>query len=94
MVWSACRVEDNIHGYLEGRDQEAFYKDADGCQWFISGDAAMIDTDSNIYVLGRYKDIIKVAGVGLSPAMLEACLNNTPDVKVSIEYTNGSSTYD
>ena len=85
---------DNIHGYLEGRDPEAFYKDADGCQWFISGDAAVIDMNSNIYILGRYKDIIKVAGVGLSPAILEACLNNTPDVKVSIKNTNGSNTDD
>ena len=71
-----------IRGYLEGRDAEAFYTDEDKNHWFVNGDAAVMDQAGVIYIVGRYKDIIKVAGVGLSPAIIEACLSRVAGVQV------------
>lgn len=63
-----------IRAYVHGRDPETFYTDDSGRHWFIPGDTAMMDEKGIIYILGRSKEIIKVAGVGLSPGAIEALL--------------------
>ncbi len=61
-----------IGGYLRG-DNESFYTDESG-DWMATGDQAMIDQEGNIFVLGRYKDVIIRGGENLSPALIETCL--------------------
>lgn len=61
-----------IDGYLRG-DNEPFYTDESG-DWMATGDQAMMDLEGNIFVLGRYKDVIIRGGENLSPALIENCL--------------------
>ena len=61
-----------ITGYLFG-DNHCFYDDEFG-HWIATGDEAMIDQEGNIFIFGRYKDIIIRGGENLSPALIENCL--------------------
>ncbi|KAL8735754.1 MAG: hypothetical protein Q9166_000617 [cf. Caloplaca sp. 2 TL-2023] len=61
-----------IGGYLNG-DNQCFYDDQSG-HWIESGDEAMMDEQGNIFIFGRYKDIIIRGGENLSPALIENCL--------------------
>ena len=64
-----------IGGYLYG-DNAAFYTDPSG-SWMATGDQARIDEDGDVFILGRYKDIIIRGGECLSPALIESCLDRT-----------------
>ncbi|KAL9011226.1 MAG: hypothetical protein Q9173_003910 [Seirophora scorigena] len=61
-----------IVGYLFG-DNHCFYDDESG-HWIATGDEAMMDREGDIFVFGRYKDIIIRGGENLSPALIENCL--------------------
>ena len=61
-----------ISGYLYG-DNKSFYDDESG-HWIATGDEAMMDADGNIFIFGRYKDIIIRGGENLSPGLIENCL--------------------
>ncbi|KAL8882948.1 MAG: hypothetical protein Q9198_000124 [Flavoplaca austrocitrina] len=61
-----------IAGYLFG-DNRCFYDDDFG-HWIVTGDEAMMDQEGNIFIFGRYKDIIIRGGKNLSPALIENCL--------------------
>lgn len=61
-----------IAGYLFG-DNHCFYDDEFG-HWITTGDEAMMDQEGNIFIFGRYKDIIIRGGENLSPALIENCL--------------------
>ena len=61
-----------IKGYLYG-DSSCFYDDQLG-HWMATGDQAMMDEEGNLFILGRYKDIIIRGGENLSPALIENCL--------------------
>lgn len=61
-----------IGGYLHG-DNASFYTDGLG-DWMATGDQAMMDEEGNMFVLGRYKDVIIRGGENLSPALIEICL--------------------
>ena len=60
-----------IRGYLYG-DNQVFYEDHQG-RWIATGDEAMMDAQGDIFILGRYKDIIIRGGLNLSPALIENC---------------------
>lgn len=60
-----------IRHYMEGRSEESFYNDKLGRRWFKTGDLAMMDPDGLVYILGRKKDMIQRAGVGIIPAAIE-----------------------
>ncbi|KAI4182316.1 MAG: hypothetical protein LQ348_004869 [Seirophora lacunosa] len=62
-----------IAGYLFG-DNHCFYDDESG-HWIATGDEAMMDREGNIFIFGRYKDIIIRGGENLSPALIENCLS-------------------
>lgn len=64
-----------IRRYLRGVKPEDFYHDEHGA-WFKSGDTGMINDDGWVYLLGRKKDIIKRAGISITPAALESCLDS------------------
>lgn len=70
-----------IRGYLNASN-DIFYEDEDG-RWIITGDMASMDDDGNVYILGRYKDIIIRGGVNIAPANVERKLNNIGGVDVS-----------
>ncbi|KAL8795608.1 MAG: hypothetical protein Q9182_007510 [Xanthomendoza sp. 2 TL-2023] len=46
------------------------------------GDRALMDDSGRVSILGRYKDIIVRGGENISPAALEACLNQHGGIKL------------
>lgn len=61
-------------GYL-GWEDKAF---RDG--WFVTGDIGRFDANGNLYVLGRRRPMINVAGKKVSPLEVELCLRSHPAV--------------
>lgn len=61
-------------GYLGVAQSSAFYKDGQGREWYATGDQARLDTDGNVTIIGRYKDVIIRGGENISPAAVEAIL--------------------
>lgn len=61
-------------GYLGYKD-DAF---RDG--WFVIGDIGRLDADGHLYVLGRRRPMINVAGKKVSPLEVELCLRSHPAV--------------
>ena len=71
-----------IGHYLEGHSEQAFYDDEKG-RWFNTGDIAMVDEDGLAFILGRRKDIIMRAGVGIMPAAIESSIEAFTGMQVS-----------
>ena len=63
-----------LRQYLGGVKSEDFYHDEHG-PWFKSGDTGIINDDNWVYILGRKKDIVMRAGIPITPAALESCLD-------------------
>jgi len=55
--------------------------DSDG--WFDTGDLARIDTDGNLVITGRAKDLIKSGGEWINPAQIEAIVGSLPQVMLA-----------
>ncbi|EMC98070.1 hypothetical protein BAUCODRAFT_42909, partial [Baudoinia panamericana UAMH 10762] len=68
-------ARDAIERYLEGVNEDSFYEDAEG-RWLRSGDLATMTKDGLFYILGRIKDVIKRAGVSITPAALESAISS------------------
>lgn len=64
-----------IDHYLGGIHEDSFYDDPEGSRWFKTGDLAVMNPNGVIYILGRVKDRIKRAGVPITPAAIESCLD-------------------
>ena len=64
-------------GYLHDRHAQAS-RTVDG--WLITGDLGRIDTEGNLYVTGRSKDIIIRGGHNIDPGVIEDALLQLPDV--------------
>jgi fatty-acyl-CoA synthase len=64
-------------GYLLDQHSQAS-RTADG--WLITGDLGRIDTEGNLYVTGRSKDIIIRGGHNIDPGVIEEALLQSPDV--------------
>ncbi|KAK4553875.1 hypothetical protein LTR86_009050 [Recurvomyces mirabilis] len=78
--------EATLAHYLGGLHEDSFYEDEYG-RWFKTGDLGLISEDGTIYILGRTKDIIKRAGVPITPAPLESSLSsfvNSPTAIIAI----------
>lgn len=52
--------------------------------WFRTGDKGMIDGNRQLFMTGRIKDIINIAGIKISPFEVEAVLNDHPQVEQSV----------
>ena len=52
--------------------------DANG--WFDTGDLAVIDTEGNLSITGRAKDLIKSGGEWINPSEIEAIVGALPEV--------------
>jgi long-chain acyl-CoA synthetase len=48
--------------------------------WLHTGDVGMVDEDGCVHYLGRDKEMIKVSGMSVFPAELEALLSRHPDI--------------
>lgn len=67
-----------MRGYLNQPEETARVLDADG--WFHSGDIAVIDPKGFVSIVDRLKELIKVKGMQVAPAELEALLVAHPAV--------------
>ena len=65
-------------GYLGLAGASAATIDAEG--WLHTGDLARFDADGNLFVEDRLKELIKVKGLQVAPAELEAVLREHPGV--------------
>ncbi|KXS09105.1 putative amp-binding enzyme [Gonapodya prolifera JEL478] len=64
-------------GYLNNKKAtEETFKDG----WLLSGDIAVADKDGHLYIRDRMKELIKVKGLQVAPAELEALLLEHPAV--------------
>ena len=65
-------------GYL--RDQAATATAIDGDGWFHTGDIGHVDAEGWLFIVDRLKELIKVRGLQVAPAELEAVLQAHPAV--------------
>ncbi len=65
-------------GYLNNPAATARTIDADG--WLHTGDIASFDTDGQLFIKDRLKELIKVKGFQVAPAEVEALLQTHPHV--------------
>ncbi|KAF2691650.1 acetyl-CoA synthetase-like protein [Lentithecium fluviatile CBS 122367] len=70
-----------VRGYLNG-DNESFYEEG-GIRWIKTGDMARIQ-DGQVYIIGRYKDIIIRGGQNISPAKIERTLEKISGVEAQV----------
>ncbi len=68
-------------GYLKKPEENARVF-VDG--WFRTGDKGYISEDNQLFMTGRIKDIINIAGIKISPYEVEAVLNDHDSVVQSI----------
>jgi fatty-acyl-CoA synthase len=55
----------------------------DAAGWFATGDLARIETDGNLVITGRAKDLIKSGGEWINPAEIEAIVGGDPRVALA-----------
>lgn len=61
--------------------QETKATDAGG--WFPTGDLARIDSNGNVFIIGRDKDLIKSGGEWINPAEIETLVGSLPEVSLA-----------
>lgn len=71
-----------VDHYLGGVNPQSWMTDDQGT-WFRTGDLGTIDDNGYTFILGRLKDIIKRAGVTLTPVAIESCLQTYTGAQVS-----------
>jgi acyl-CoA synthetase (AMP-forming)/AMP-acid ligase II len=62
--------------YRQPEQTAAAFKD----RWFRTGDLGSLDSEGNLSISGRAKDVVKVAGLNVFPAEVEGLLLTHPDV--------------
>jgi acetyl-CoA synthetase len=62
------------------RYRETYWKAYEKQGWYKAGDAARIDADGDVWVIGRTDDVIKVSGYRLGTAEIESTLVSHPAV--------------
>ena len=83
-----CRGMNVMLGYYKNEEATAQAIDRDG--WLHTGDMAIKDADSNIFIKGRYKNMLLTAsGQNIYPEEIEARLNNMPFVNESLVLLSG-----
>lgn len=73
-----------IPKYMGTKDgSDSFYVEG-SCQWFKTGDQAVMHADGRVSVVGRYKDMIIRGGENIAPAAIESVLNHFPGVEAQV----------
>jgi acyl-CoA synthetase (AMP-forming)/AMP-acid ligase II len=72
------RGPQNTPGYRGRPEATAELIDADG--WVHTGDLGHVDRDGNVWIVDRLKELIKVGGMQVAPAELEALLVQHPAI--------------
>lgn len=69
--------------YFRKPDQDAssVWRDRAGLRFFRSGDIGYLDTDRNLHIVDRKKDMIISGGFNVYPSDIEAVLMTHPDVR-------------
>jgi long-chain acyl-CoA synthetase len=73
----AVRGPSVMKGYLGNADETSRVMHGD---WFLTGDEGYVTRDGHLFMTGRIKDIINIAGIKVSPYEVEAVLNCHPAV--------------
>jgi len=60
-----------VSGYFKGEGGDPIIKDAQGHDWFPTGDVAKIDADGYMHITDRSKDVIKSGGEWISSIEIE-----------------------
>ncbi len=81
-LWIAS--EGLTQGYLDSADDIGRFVEHDGLRWYRTGDLARLGDDGACWCLGRLDDQMKVGGVRVEPAEIEAALGTHPDVTTSV----------
>ncbi|KAI8264547.1 hypothetical protein K4K58_012117 [Colletotrichum sp. SAR11_239] len=69
-------------GYIQHEEQKAFYTEEEtGRVWFKTGDMGRMDENGDLFITGRYKDMIIRGGENISPAAIEAVLMKNPTLR-------------
>lgn len=76
-IW--LRGPNVMKGYWKKPDATKETKTEDG--WLKTGDIAYADANNHIYIVDRKKELIKVKGLQVAPAELEALLLEHPDIQ-------------
>ncbi|ETS75223.1 hypothetical protein PFICI_13707 [Pestalotiopsis fici W106-1] len=63
-----------IQHYINNVGSDSFYTDAEGREWFKTGDQARMDEKGRTFITGRYKDMIIRGGENMSPTAIEAAI--------------------
>lgn len=78
-----CRGMNVMLGYYKNEEATAQAIDCNG--WLHTGDMAIKDAEGNIFIKGRYKNMLLTAsGQNIYPEEIEARLNNMPFVNESL----------
>ncbi len=59
-------------------------KATDAAGWFTTGDLARIDSQGNLFITGRDKDLIKSGGEWINPSEIEALVGALPAVSLAV----------
>jgi acetyl-CoA synthetase len=62
------------------RDEKKYDQYFSFGSWFVTGDTAYVDDDGYFYFQGRDDDLVKIAGVVVSPSEVEEVLREHPSV--------------
>jgi fatty-acyl-CoA synthase len=73
-----CRAPSLMHGYRHGVSGRGAAM-ADG--WYHTGDAAFLDDDGRVHVLGRIDDVILRGGHTIHPSEIEHCISEVDGVE-------------
>lgn len=63
-----------IPEYIGVEGNGDFYFDNEGTRWFRTGDRAYADENGNIFIAGRYKEVIIRGGENISPVAIETAM--------------------
>ena len=79
---AGVRGRDIFDGYMDAPETnaKAFFTDADGIEWFSTGDLAVADNTGQLRFVGRVDDVVKVSGENISLTEVESALAEAPGV--------------
>lgn len=69
-----------LSAYYKDEKPESFFIDEQGRQWFDTGDIAIIDSNSYLFIVDRAKDVVKSGGEWISSIDLENVAIGHPEV--------------